>query len=173
MSGAKKSAETVCWYAIQIRPRCEKKTDSNLQNKGIETFLPLVRGIHRWSDRNRVVETPLFSGYSFVHLALTAQERLRVLQTSGVLGIAGTDSQPAAVPDTQVEGLRRLLETGASFAVHPFLRAGQRVRIRGGALDGMEAILHDPGKGRTLVLSIESIQRSLALQIEGYEIEVM
>jgi hypothetical protein len=75
-----------------------------------------------------------------------------------------------AIPDTQIEDIRTLLNTKISLSPYPFLKVGQRVRVRGGALDGIEGILVTNGQKR-LVISVESIQRSLSITIEGYDIE--
>jgi transcription antitermination factor NusG len=160
------------WYAIRVRPKFEKKAESQLRNKGIETFLPLVRQVRRWSDRRKLVETPLFSGYGFVRVQLSPKERLRVLQTPGVMNFVGLPAGATPVNDTQVESLRRLLSSTAECSIHPFLRTGQRVRIRGGSLDGVEGILQKNAQKR-LILSIECIQRSIAVELEGYDLEVV
>lgn len=95
-----------CWYAIQTRCRFEKKAASQLQGKGIESFLPLVKQVHRWSDRRQVVEAPLFPGYGFVRLSDSPAGRLRVLQTIGVSGFVMANGIPIPVPEQQLEGKR-------------------------------------------------------------------
>jgi len=158
------------WYAIQLRPRFEKKAGSILQSKGIETYLPLVKQTHRWSDRRKVIESPLFPGYGFVRLQMTKKDRLQVLQTQGVIGFVGTAHSAVAVSEQQIETLQKLLGNETSFSIHPFLKTGQRIRIRGGALDGVEGILSENGN-RRLVISIECIQRAVSITLENYEIE--
>jgi transcriptional antiterminator NusG len=157
------------WYALQIRPRFEKKAASQLRSKGIETFLPLLRQIRWWSDRRKLVETPLFSGYEFVHILLSPEERLLVLRTPGVMNFVGFPCGASPVAETQIESLRRLLSTRTECSIRAFLRSGQKVRIRGGALDGVEGILQEDAKH--LIVSIDCIQRSVAVRIEGYELE--
>ena len=159
------------WYAILTRCRFEKKAVRQLQNKGLETFLPLVKQVHRWSDRCQVVERPLFPGYGFVRLADSPAQRLRVLQTVGVTGFVMMNKFPVPVPEQQLEDVRLLLANKVACRAYPFLKAGQRVRIRGGCLDGLEGILVSENKDHSLVISIESIQRSLAIRIEGYDVE--
>jgi len=159
-----------CWYAIQTRCRFEKKVAAQLQNKGIKTFLPLVKEIHRWSDRRQAIEKPLFPGYNFVHLPDSPGLRLRVLQTAGVNGFVMMNGFPVPVPEQQLEDVRRLLANEIACRAYPFLKAGQRVRIRGGCLDGMEGILIAENKDHSLVISIESIQRSVAIRIDGYDV---
>jgi transcription antitermination factor NusG len=160
------------WYAIQVRPRFEKKAETQLQNKGIETFLPLVRQQRRWSDRRKTIYTPLFSGYQFVRIRLSRTNRLRVLQTAGVMNFVGIASAATPIPTTQMESLRRLLDVGSECSIRPFLRTGQRVRIRGGALDGIEGILKENDRDH-LLLSIDCIQRSIAFRLERYEVEAV
>jgi transcription antitermination factor NusG len=162
-----------CWYAIQTRCRFERKVAAQLQNKGIETFLPLVKEVHRWSDRRQVIEKPLFPGYNFVRLADSPAQRLRVLQTPGVSGFVLMNGFPIPVLEWQLEDVRRLLANEIACRAYPFLKAGQRVRIRGGCLDGIEGILISENKDHSLVISIESIQRSLAIRIDGYDVEAV
>jgi transcription antitermination factor NusG len=160
-----------CWYAIQTRCRFEQKAATQLQNKGIETFLPLVKQIHRWSDRRQVVQVPLFPGYGFVRLSDSPTCRLRVLQTVGVTGFVMFSGVPVPVPERQLEDVRVLLANEIACKNYPFLKVGQRVRIRGGCLDGLEGILISENRDHSLVISIEAIQRSLALRIEGFDVE--
>ena len=165
------AAGEALWYAIQTRQQFEKKADWQLRRKGIETFLPLLRQVHQWSDRRKLVEIPLFAGYEFVHLQLSAETRLRVLETPGVFGFVGFQRGATPIPAGQIEALQRLLRNDANCTIRPFLRNGQRVRIRGGALDGVEGILQENDKN--LVISIECIQRSIAIRIEGYDLEAV
>ena len=165
--------EPARWYAIQTRCRFEKKAASQLRNKGLETFLPLVKQVHRWSDRRQVVEAPLFPGYGFVRLSDSPACRLRVLQTVGVSGFVMMNGFPVPVPEQQLEDVRLLLANEIACRAYPFLKVGQRVRIRGGCLDGLEGILISENKDHSLVISIESIQRSLAIRIEGYDVEAV
>jgi transcription antitermination factor NusG len=141
-----------------------------LRSQGIETFLPVVREVRCWSDRRKLIETPLFLGYEFVHIHLSREERLRVLQTAGVVHFVGFPTGATPVADSQVESLRRLVNSNAECPLRPFLRTGQRVRIRGGAMDGVEGILEE-SDCKHLVVSIDCIQRSVAVRIEGYTLE--
>ena len=165
--------EEACWYAIQTRCRFEQKAATQLQNKGIETFLPLVKQIHRWSDRRQVVQVPLFPGYGFVRLSDSPACRLRILQTVGVTGFVMSNGVPVPVPESQLEDVRLLLANEIACKAYPFLKAGQRVRIRGGCLDGLEGVLISENKDHSLVVSIAAIQRSLVLRIDGYDVEAI
>jgi transcription antitermination factor NusG len=159
------------WYAIRTRSRHEKMVSDQLDKLGIENFLPLVTRTRKWSDRVKEVELPLFSGYSFVRVVLSSPDRLRVLQTHGVAGFVGINSYGTAIPENQIQDIRTLLANKIPFEEQPFLRVGQRVRIRGGALDGVEGILSAQNDDRSLVISVEPIQRSLSVRIQGYTVE--
>ena len=163
-------SSTAPWYVVQTRYRFESKVASQLQGKGVETFLPLLTETHRWSDRQKIISLPLFSGYVFVRLQPSAPWRTRVLRTEGVMGFVQVHGDASPIPARQIDDLRRLLTQRLPCALHAFLRVGQRVRIRGGCLDGLEGILAQSTR-KTLVISMECIQRSVAVTIEGYELE--
>ena len=166
-------AEDYSWYAIQTRVRFEKKVAVQLQAKGIETFLPCIQQVRRWSDRRQVIELPLFPGYGFVRIPAAPDHRLRVLQTVGLTGFVTMTGTPIAVPQKQIEDVQLLLSNNLACRAYPFIKVGQRVRIRGGGLDGVEGVLVSENKDHSLVISIESIQRSLAIRIEGYDVEAV
>lgn len=165
------AAEAESWYAVQTRARHERVVASRLQEQGLDTFLPLVSEVHRWSDRRKKVEVPLFGCYVFVKLALSNERRYRVCNVDGVFGFVGVRGQGIAIPDEQVEAVRTLVAEQLPWSSHPFLKIGQRVRIRGGSLDGVEGILVARNGDRTLIVSVDAIQRSLAVRIEGYDVE--
>jgi transcription antitermination factor NusG len=160
------------WYSIQTRYRFERKVTAQLQHKGLQTFLPLLEEFHRWSDRRQPVYVPLFSGYTFAYFELSAGVRMQLLHTEGVIGLISVRGVAAPIPAKQIEDLQRLLSQKVPCALHAFLKVGQHVRIRGGCLDGLEGILEQRGE-KNLVISIESIQRAVAITIEGYELELI
>ena len=170
-AGATASLNVPSWFALQTRRRCEKRAQSLLSGKGVETYLPLIRQQRRWVGHHRTIFIPLFPGYIFVRLTLDPALRLRVLQTKGVSGFVGIHDNPTPIPSAQIEGLRRLLSSDSECSIRPLLHSGQRVRIRGGVLDGLEGILQDRG-GKRLVVSIECIQRAVSVEVEGYDLEV-
>jgi transcription antitermination factor NusG len=158
------------WYSIRTRYRFERKVTNQLQHKGLQTFLPLLEEFHHWSDRRQSIFVPLFSGYTFVHIELSSQVRLDLLHTEGVIGLISIRGVAAPVPAKQIDDLQKLLSLKVPCVLHAFLRVGQKVRIRGGCLDGLEGILEQRGE-KNLVISLESIQRAIAVTIEGYELE--
>jgi len=162
---------TPYWYAVQTRSRHEKVVAHRLQEQGVATYLPIVTEVHRWSDRKKTVELPLFSCYLFARLMPTNEDRLRVLTLDGVLHLVGGGRQGTPIPDEQISAVRALVEGQLPVSAYPFLKIGQRVRIRSGALNGVEGILVGRNGDRTLVVSVDAIQRSLAVRIEGYDVE--
>ena len=160
------------WFAVQTRYRFEKRVVALLNHKSCEVYLPLLTEHHTWTDREKVVTIPLFPGYAFVHIDQSHDARQTVLKTAGLIGFVSFGGMVVAVPPKQIEDLQLLLQEKGLFALHPFVHTGQRVRIRGGCLHGLEGVLvqHEEGK---LVISIESIQRSLAIEIKGYELELV
>jgi transcription termination/antitermination protein NusG len=165
------SVEQPQWYAIRTRSRCEKMVSEQLQLQGIENFLPLVKRVHKWSDRMKQVELPLFSGYTFVRITQTSPERLQVLKAHGVAGFVGIHGVGIAIPENQIRDIRTLIENNVAFEEKPFFKVGQRVRIKGGCLDGVEGVLAGHKGDESLMISVEPIQRSLSIRIQGYSLE--
>ena len=106
-----------------------------------------------------------------MHVAPGSEQRIQVLRVNGVVGFVGTLGRGTPIPHVQIESIRAVIAANIPFASHPFLQIGERVRIRGGALDGVEGILRSQNGDGSLVISIAAIQRSISLRVEGYEIE--
>lgn len=168
---AEPEAEVENWYALHARPRHEKLVVQRLTERGVETFLPIVTEVHRWSDRKKVVQLPLFSCYVFARFLPKRTERLNVLRVPGVIGLVGSGGEGSPIPESQIEAVRMVLAGEHPWAAHPFLKIGQRVRVRGGALDGLEGVLVTRNGDQSLVISVDAIQRSLAIRVEGYQLE--
>jgi transcription antitermination factor NusG len=115
----------------------------------------------------------MFSCYAFVRIVQTVGERLKILQTPGVLGFVGSERQGTPIPDEQIENLRTAISEKIPCFPYPFINAGKRVRIRGGSLDGIEGILVRKGRAQNLVVSIELLRRSASIQLDGYDIELV
>ena len=94
-----------CWYAVRTRSRHEKLVARQLESQGIESFLPIVAQTHKWSDRTKQVETPLFSGYAFLRMIHSSDERVRVLRTQGVVSFVGVQGTGTPIPDYQIEDI--------------------------------------------------------------------
>jgi transcription antitermination factor NusG len=159
------------WYAVQTRSRHEKKAAAELREKGVRVFLPLMTQLHRWSDRNKEVDVPLFPGYVFVHTLGVPEARVSVLRTSGVASFVGNHGKGTPIPDKQIEDIQTILINKVPVASHPFLSMNQRVRIRGGSLEGVEGVLVGMNADLSLVVAVDLIQRAVAIRVSGYEVE--
>jgi transcription antitermination factor NusG len=161
------------WFAIQTRARYEKKVTVELEEKGVEAFLPLHSATHKWSDRRRVVNLPLFPGYVFVRIAPLLHARVSVLRTNGVISFVGVRNAGIPIPDAEIEGIQAVLQRGVACEPYPYLKVGQSVRLHGGCLDGISGVLMGVNGDRSLIISVNLIQRSIAVRVEGYNVEAI
>lgn len=160
-----------CWFAVQTKPRHEKKVNDELSAKGLRSFLPLYQERRQWSDRRKSIEVPLFSSYVFVRLAEGPEPRTRVLRTMGVVRLVGACGRGTPLPDEQIAALQVIVNERIPLAAHTYLKIGERVRICRGTLTGIEGVLVAIKSGRRLVVSVDLIQKSVALQLDGIEVE--
>jgi transcription antitermination factor NusG len=152
------------WFALQVRPRYEKKAAAALKGKGVEHFLPLCRERRRWSDRLKDVSLPLFPGYVFCRF--DPFNRLPILTTTGVASIVGAGKIPEPVPDHEIAAVQAIVDSGLGAQPWPFIKVGQRVQIETGPLFGLEGILADFRGSQRLVVSVSLLQRSVAVEID-------
>jgi transcription antitermination factor NusG len=156
------------WYAVYSCANHEKRVAAELQSRSVEYFLPLYRSVRRWKDRRVTLDLPLFPGYIFVHLAL--RDRLGVLQIPSVVRLVGFNGLPAALPDEEMEILRSGLTERLRAEPHPFLTMGRRVRITVGPFAGLEGILKRKRSNLRVVVSLNLIQRSVAVDVDAADV---
>jgi transcription antitermination factor NusG len=156
------------WYAVYTRPRHEKCVAQQVESRQMQSFLPLYRAVHRWKDRTKEVDLALFPGYVFVHLPL--RDRLRVLEIPGVVRFVSFQSKPAALPEIELESLRRGLAGRIPMTPHPYLQVGRRVRLRSGPMAGLEGILRRRKERLRLVVSIEMLMRAVAVEVDEADV---
>jgi len=156
------------WYVASTAPHHEKWVARQLEGFRVQNFLPLYRSLRRWKDRRKELELPLFPGYLFVRIPLS--DRLRVLRTPGVVQIVGFQGRPQSVPDSEVETLRQSVLHGTSLQPHPYLKVGRKVRVQNGPLTGMEGILVRQKDAFRVVLSVEMITHSFAVEVDAADI---
>jgi len=157
------------WYALYTFSNHEKRVEQHLQTRGVEVFLPLCTVVRRWKNRTTAkVHIPLFAGYAFVHI--TAFERVGVLETPGVLSLVGVAGKPTPLSDREIEILRVGLHL-RRVDPHPYLKVGDRARIRSGPLAGLEGVVVRKDDRLRIVLSLDLIMRSIAVHIEADELE--
>jgi transcription antitermination factor NusG len=159
------------WYAAHTCANHEKRVAEQLGVREVEYFLPLYVSVRRWKDRRVALDLPLFPGYVFVRMAL--RDRLQVQQLPGVARLVGFNGTPAALPEEEIETLQKSWGTGIHAEPHPYLTVGQRVRIKSGPLAGMEGVLLRRKGNLRLVISIDLIQRSVAVDANAADVEAI
>lgn len=152
------------WYALRVKSNFERVVSAQLRSSGFDEFLPVYRIRRRWSDRVKEIEAPLFPGYIFARFEVG--NRLPILKTPGVVAVVGIGKQPVAVPEQEVDAVRRVLASELTVYPWPFLRLGQPVRIEGGALEGVEGIFIETKGRHRLVVSVEILQRSVSVEVD-------
>lgn len=157
------------WHAVRVRSKCEFRVSSALRGKGYEAYLPLYRKRSRWSDRLKNIDLVLFPGYVFCRLDAT--RRLPLLVTPGVVDLVGFGGVFPPIPDSEIEAVRRVIASGLPSMPSPFLREGQRVRIRYGALKDVEGVLLQSKTDYRLVISVTLLQRSVSVEIDRDSVE--
>ena len=151
------------WYALQIQSKLGSVASATLCGKGCEAYLPLYRCGHRWSDRVKQLDLPLFPGYLFCRFDV--RDRLPILTTPGVISIVGAGKTPVPVDDEEIEAIRAILRSGLAAQPWPFLRVGSKVYVEGGPPAGVEGIIANTDKVYRLVVSVSLLQRSVAVEI--------
>jgi transcription antitermination factor NusG len=164
------AAQSPRWFALYTASRHEKRVAQHLSQREIEFYLPLYKSERKWSDGSRVtLDLPLFPGYLFIHIQRV--ERSRVLGVPGALAVVGgTGGEPAWLPDATIDALRSGLEARPARP-HPLLTVGQRARIRSGALTGFEGIVVRNKNSFRVVLTVEHIMQSYAVEVALEDLE--
>lgn len=162
-------ANATPWWALYTRHQHEKVVADMLSAKGFEVFLPVYESIRRWKDRSKVLSLPLFPCYVFVRGGL--DRRLQVVTTPGIHMILTHGDRVALIPDAEMAGIRRSVEGHYRVEPHPFLRCGERVRVRRGSLQGVDGILVRKKSLYRLVLSVDMLAQSVAVEIDAADVE--
>jgi transcription antitermination factor NusG len=156
------------WWAIYTRHQHEKTVEEMLAAKGFEVFLPLYESVRRWKDRRKLLSMPLFPCYVFVRGGL--DRRLQVLTTPGVHMVLSRGEKVATIPEDEIEAIRRTVDGPYRVEPHPFLKCGERVRVVRGSLEGVEGILVRKKNWYRLVLSVEMLAQSVAVEIDAADV---
>lgn len=160
------------WYAVYVKSRHEFRTHKLLAGAQIESFLPTVDRLRRWKDRKKMVTFPLFPGYLFVNISESKDRMLAVLKTHGVVRfLSMRPGQPDTVPDIQITSLQKLVANKDALEPYPYLKQGQRVRITGGPLVGVEGILQEKRGQYILVLSVDILQQGASVKVDAVDVE--
>jgi transcription antitermination factor NusG len=162
-------AGQIPWWAVYARHQHEKQVAETLQAKGFDVFLPLYESVRRWKDRRKVLALPLFPGYVFVRGA--HERRLGILTTPGVHMILSRGDAAAEIPEEEIEAIRRSLQARVAVEPCPYLKCGDRVRVTRGALEGIEGILIRKKNVFRLVLSVDMLAQSVAVEIATADVQ--
>jgi transcription antitermination factor NusG len=161
--GGSVTGSNLSWFAIKVKSRCERAVSEALRQKGYEEFLPLYWSRRRWSDRIKVLQLPLFSGYMFCRF--DPLERVPILATPGVALIVGQGRMPLPVESSEIEAIRKAVDSGQGVKPWPHLEIGRTVRIEEGPLRGLEGVLLRVKGGNQLILRVELLQRAVAVEV--------
>jgi transcription antitermination factor NusG len=160
---ASQVSDALSWYAVYTYPRHEKAVKDQLDWKAVEVFLPTFASERRWKDRKVSIDLPLFPGYIFTRIH--PSERIKVLSTPSVVRMLSFNGVPAPIAASEIDAIRRCLESSAVLQKHPFLKVGERVRVTRGAFEGLEGVVVRHKNGCKLVLSINLIHQSVSLEV--------
>jgi transcription antitermination factor NusG len=152
------------WFALRVKSNCERTVATVVRNKGFEEFLPLYQGFHRWSDRYKAVESPLFPGYIFCRI--DPNLRLPILTVPGALHFISIGKVPAPIDDCEIAAIQNAVRSGLPAKPWEYLEVGQLVRVDDGPLAGLEGILIETRKQYRVVVSVSLLKRSVAVEIE-------
>jgi len=164
-------ARTGNWYALYTNARHEKIVARQLEERCIETFLPLYRTWHRWKDRRKQVELALFPSYVFVKIE--EDNKLRVLKVPGAVNLVSFNGRMAALPEREIEALRNALENDTYAEPCPYLRVGRKVRVVRGPMAGAEGVLSRKKDTSRVVISVDVLMRSVAVEVDGTDLELI
>jgi transcription antitermination factor NusG len=157
------------WFALTAKHQHEATVTRILSGKGVIVFHPTYTVVHRWKDRNKLLQMPVFPGYVFFAGGL--DRRVEILSTPGVFSIVSFGNAAAEISGAEIEGIRRAVENTMPLQPHPFLAEGDRVRVTRGPLAGVHGILRRQRDTCRLILSIELLGRSAAVEIDSAVVE--
>lgn len=156
------------WFALWTRSRHEQVVRDQLEQKRIEVFLPTVTRWSRWKDRKKRIDWPLFPGYCFARF--DTRESLPVLKCTGVVNIISVGSEPAAIPEEEIEGIRRLVESDLAYDPCPLIHEGSMVEVIHGPLKGVVGRLVRKNEKARLVLSVDLIGQAVSVQVDAADV---
>jgi transcription antitermination factor NusG len=159
----------VGWFAIWTKSRHEQVVRTQLEQKEIEAFLPMVARWSRWKDRKKKIDWPLFPGYCFARF--DPQDRLAVLKCVGVVSIVSMEGEPALIPDWEIRGIRQLVESDLAYDPCPLIREGTMVEVSHGPLKGVVGRLIRKNDKARLVLSVDLIGQAVSVEVDAADVK--
>ena len=156
------------WFAIWTRSRHEQVVRDQIERKHFDTFLPTITRWSRWKDRKKKIDWPLFPGYCFARFK--EEESLAILKCSGVVNIVSFEGRPAPIPDHEIDGIRRLVESDLQFDPCPLIREGMMVEVKHGALKGVVGRLVLKGAHARLILAVDLIGQGVSVEVDAADV---
>ncbi|MGA2848337.1 MAG: UpxY family transcription antiterminator [Terracidiphilus sp.] len=161
------------WYAVQTSYRSEQRVAQALTTKGLNTYLPLLREVHQWTDRKKAIDVPAFSGYLFVNYEPTLRNRVKVLETNGVVRMVGGNHTPSPIPVEEIEVVRRTLSSGVACDRCDALTPGAKVRVVRGPLAGVQGQLVRIKNSLRLVVAISVFSQAISAELGLNDVEAL
>jgi len=163
------SGLAIDWYVAYVKHQHEKKAADLLQRKGMEVFLPQQKVIHRWKDRNKTLFLPLFPGYVFLHCNM--RDKFQILNTPGVFFLVENGGRACVIAKEEIDSIRRVAESGLQVQPHPYVGAGDCVRVCSGPLTGIIGILTSFRNQHRVVLTVEQLEKAVSFEVELANVE--
>ncbi|HVL68501.1 MAG TPA: UpxY family transcription antiterminator [Vicinamibacterales bacterium] len=161
-------ATDTAWYAIWTRSRHEQVVREQLEQKGFEAFLPTIPKWSRWKDRKKKIDWPLFPGYCFARF--NPQERLPILKCTGVVTIVSFDGEIVPIPESEITGIRTLVESDLQYDPCPLIKEGMMVEVVHGPLKGVVGRLVRKGAHARLILAVDLIGQAVSVEVDAADV---
>jgi transcription antitermination factor NusG len=161
------------WYAVQTGYRCEQRVALGLTSKGFLTYLPLLREVHQWKDRRKLIEVPAFSGYLFLHYEPTLRNRVKVLETTGIVRLLGGNHEPSRISEDEIDAVRRTLGSNLPCDRCDALTPGTLVRVTRGPLAGVQGRLARIKNSLRLIVTISVFSQAISAELNLSDVEAV
>ena len=156
------------WIAFYTLSRREKDLMRKLEAGSIPFFAPLVRRrLHSAGGRTRFSHVPLFPGYVFS--IVDDEQRRAALATNTVARWLPITDEAALVAD--LRSIKRLIDTDQPLTPEARLEPGQPVRVRTGALRGLEGMVVKRRGEERLVVAVRFLNQGASIELEDVDLE--
>jgi transcription antitermination factor NusG len=161
------------WYGVQTAYRCEQRVASGLTAKGFKVYLPLLQEVHQWKDRRKAIAVPAFGGYLFVHFEPRLRDRVKVLETTGIVRLLGGNHAPSQISDVEIDTVRRVLSSSVPCDRCDALTPGTLVRVTRGALAGVQGRLARIKNNLRLIVTISVFSQAISAELNLSDVEAV
>jgi transcription antitermination factor NusG len=161
------------WYAVQTAYRCEQRVALGLTVKGLRTYLPLLREVHQWKDRRKLIEVPAFGGYLFVHYEPSLRNRVKVLETNGVVRLLGGNHAPSQISEAEIDAVRRTLDSSLPCDRCDALTPGTLVKVTRGPLAGVQGRLARIKNSLRLIVTVSVFSQAISAELNLSDVEAL